>query len=254
MFAEVLEESNVEGNPTTHQDLLGYRISDPGAYAVSSSNSKGSHVRSPVSGPITPSENDRKTTQRHGPICGEPTRLNCGSTTGRTGLAAEAQSGPLGYQYDIPWTIGRVDRYGTAERALQIFKSRPQDFFPFPVSQCERFYQNAVCHLNAPVVVGGVGDVRVTVAPTEIRFTVISEGYFDGVGSTITFRFLERDGVLEVVQSARSTVSIVTNPHSRITPKTSGNFVGGYEVIAPTGQTAVFDKDGVFRYFGNESY
>ena len=33
-------------------------------------------------------------------------------------------------------------------------------------------------------------------------------------------------------------------------PMIGGNFAGGYKVIAPNGRFAVYDKSGVFQYFG----
>jgi hypothetical protein len=43
---------------------------------------------------------------------------------------------------------------------------------------------------------------------------------------------------------------ILTDPGSVVLPKTSGNFAGGFEVIAPDGRKAVYDANNVFQYFG----
>jgi hypothetical protein len=43
---------------------------------------------------------------------------------------------------------------------------------------------------------------------------------------------------------------ILTAPGSVVVPKTSGNFAGGFEVIAPDGRKAVFDANNIFQYFG----
>ena len=33
-------------------------------------------------------------------------------------------------------------------------------------------------------------------------------------------------------------------------PVVAGNFKGGYRIVAPDGRFAVYDKSGVFQYFG----
>jgi hypothetical protein len=45
---------------------------------------------------------------------------------------------------------------------------------------------------------------------------------------------------------------ILSSPGRRMVRKKSGDFVGGFEVIAADGRMAVFDKFGVFQYFGEK--
>ncbi|HEU5205908.1 MAG TPA: RHS repeat-associated core domain-containing protein, partial [Candidatus Limnocylindrales bacterium] len=46
---------------------------------------------------------------------------------------------------------------------------------------------------------------------------------------------------------------ILHAPGRRVVRKTAGSFVGGFEVIAPDGRMADFDKNGVFQYFGKKT-
>ena len=46
---------------------------------------------------------------------------------------------------------------------------------------------------------------------------------------------------------------ILTNPETIYRNKLSGN-VTGFEFISPSGQSAVYDQNGDFKYFGQESY
>jgi hypothetical protein len=43
---------------------------------------------------------------------------------------------------------------------------------------------------------------------------------------------------------------ILTAPGSRVDDVASGNFAGGFRVIAPDGRGATFDSAGKFQYFG----
>lgn len=89
---------------------------------------------------------------------------------------------------------------------MDVFAQNPDFVFPFPVEGCEAFVTGAVCTLHAgPRWARGVGDVLVLRKPNSVQLTVISENYFDGVGSTITFSTFDDDGEIYLSQRAVAT-------------------------------------------------
>jgi hypothetical protein len=118
-------------------------------------------------------------------------------------------SGRLG---DGIFTIGPVDVYGSPEWAMSVFSSNPQQVFPFPVG-CKSFKTGGTCGLDAQLGPQSEGIVRVSTVATAVRFTVISTGYFDSKGSTITFSTVQRNGTLYLRQGARA---ISTSAHTGI--------------------------------------
>ena len=131
--------------------------------------------------------------------------INKTDLSGRA-LDPEASAGIFGYSYDMEWLIGSTTAYGGAEAAMAVFASSPASIFPFPVSGCSTFSQGARCQLDAIAPApNSVGEVSVSRTSTAVRFTVISDDYFDDRGSTITFRTVVRQGNLYLRQEARST-------------------------------------------------
>jgi len=58
--------------------------------------------------------------------------------------------------------------------------------------------------VNAAPSLESTGDVRVSTTDTSVTFTVVSDEYFDGPGSTITFRAEERQGMIYFEQQANA--------------------------------------------------
>lgn len=84
---------------------------------------------------------------------------------------------------------------------MDVFRNNPAEVFPFPVKGCERLAHGSRCALEAiPLAPHGSGDVRVTSTSTSVKFTVESEGYFQGPGSTIEFTAVDRDGYIYLVK------------------------------------------------------
>lgn len=106
-----------------------------------------------------------------------------------------------GYEYVIDDETGvSTDDY-TAEEIMDLFKKYPTEVFPFDVSGSSKtFKDGAVFTLSDTIVRDGfiepyeTGDVVVTTTDTSVKFTVISDAYFDGPGSTIEFSIVEVDG------------------------------------------------------------
>jgi RHS repeat-associated protein len=107
-----------------------------------------------------------------------------------------------GYNYTFRELLGRATPAINAVVAMRVFEAHPGQVFPFPIGGCPVFRNNSVCTLFAgPSFVGGVGQVRVNLLTnTSFRFTVISQGYFDAPGSTITFATSESHGNLYLSQ------------------------------------------------------
>ena len=119
-----------------------------------------------------------------------------------------------GYSYGYEELIGPVATYGSAEHAMSIFQANPQSIFPFPVTGCKAFVTGANCRLKAfGDLWGSNGEVSVETTQTRVLFTVVSEGYFDSVGSTIEFRTEVRDGQLYLHQIAHAKRSMM---HTKI--------------------------------------
>lgn len=107
----------------------------------------------------------------------------------------------VGYEYMIDDELGfSTDDY-TAEELMELFKKYPGEVFPFEVSgSSNTFKDGAVFTLSDTVITNGldepyeIGDVVVTTTGTSVKFTVISDEYFDGPGSTIEFSIIDVDG------------------------------------------------------------
>lgn len=106
------------------------------------------------------------------------------------------------YDYVIDDPLGySTDEY-TAEELMAIFVAHPDEIFPFPVSGTHStFVDGSVFTLRDTVVqIPGAefewetGVVAVTTTATSVKFTVISDDYFDGPGSTIEFSIVAVDG------------------------------------------------------------
>lgn len=106
------------------------------------------------------------------------------------------QQGSYEYEMRHPLRAG-TDKY-SAEELMDIFKSHPSEIFPFTVKgNADGFTDGAVFELSETLHFGlGIetGEVAVTTTDTSVKFTVISDGYFDGPGSTIEFSIVEDDG------------------------------------------------------------
>jgi hypothetical protein len=87
---------------------------------------------------------------------------------------------------------------------MSYFKKHVKKIFPFPVIGCSGIHNGARCVLHpGPQAIGGVGTVRVeNVTPTSFTFDVVSKGYFDPPGSTITFSTHESHGEVYLQQHA----------------------------------------------------
>lgn len=105
------------------------------------------------------------------------------------------------YEYVIDDDLGYSTDDYTAEELMDLFKEHPTEVFPFDVSGSSKtFKDGAVFTLSDTILTNGsdeiyeTGDVVVTTTDTSVKFTVISDAYFDGPGSTIEFSIVEVDG------------------------------------------------------------
>ena len=106
-----------------------------------------------------------------------------------------------GYEYVIDDGLGfSTDEY-TAEELMELFKKYPKEVFPFDVAgNSSTFRDGALFTLSDTIFDNGSadpyesGDVVVTTTGTSVKFTVVSDRYFDGPGSTIEFSIVEVDG------------------------------------------------------------
>jgi hypothetical protein len=116
------------------------------------------------------------------------------------------------YSYRYTEELGLVRNCGGAARAMSIFRREPHRVFPFPITGCARLAKGGACHVHALYgVAPGNGTVRVSYGHNSTTFTVISKGYFDDRGSTITFSTFVRHGDLYLSQTARSTAAPIIN-------------------------------------------
>ncbi len=117
------------------------------------------------------------------------------------------------YEYSYKHYLGMAANMGTPEEVMAMFQADPKKVFPFPITGCDSFYEGAVCTLHpfttkiSPNYLGGAGDVRVTVAETSFTFEVVGQGYFDDLGSTITFSISQKGENLYLHQDAMTTGS-----------------------------------------------
>lgn len=112
-----------------------------------------------------------------------------------------------GYEYEIRNKLGVTTDQYTAKELMDLFKAHPEEIFPFPVKgSSKRFEDGAVFELSETL--RGVdwevetGNVVVTTTDTSVKFTVVSDGYFDGPGSTIEFSVVEDNGMFYLKQVA----------------------------------------------------
>lgn len=105
------------------------------------------------------------------------------------------------YDYQIDDSLGVSTKECTPEELMDLFKKHPTDIFPFSVSgDSKTFTDGAVFTLSDTLVTDGIpepyesGEVVVTTTGTSVKFTVISDGYFEGPGSTIEFSIVEVNG------------------------------------------------------------
>lgn len=103
------------------------------------------------------------------------------------------------YEYDMGHSLGvSTDEY-TAQELMDLFKKHPTEIFPFVVTgDSAEFRDGAVFELSETLFFfkGGIdtGRVVVNTTDTSVKFTVISDNYFDGPGSTIEFSIVEKGG------------------------------------------------------------
>jgi hypothetical protein len=105
------------------------------------------------------------------------------------------------------------------------------------VTGCGGLYDGEVCTLSNTLpfqAPGHIGVVSVSTSATQVRFTVIEEGYFDSVGSTITFTIGEKNGNITLTQSGRSNGAML---HVRIVVN---GYLGAYSTWGT--QAAKFRK------------
>lgn len=112
------------------------------------------------------------------------------------------------YSYHLKnWLGVGLDKH-SAKGIARVFKDHPAEIFPFKVDGCSRFSDGATCRLvnAAPTPFGDAsGTVAVETTDTSVKFTVVSNDYFDGPGSTIEFKIVHRaDGYyIDQIANAR---------------------------------------------------
>jgi RHS repeat-associated protein len=116
------------------------------------------------------------------------------------------------YSYQYTEELGPVSEYGGAARAMAIFRAQPHKVFPFPITGCSRLANGGTCQLHALYgIAPGNGTVRVSYGDNSTTFTVVSNGYFDERGSTITFSTFVSHGNLYLRQTAKSVSASIVN-------------------------------------------
>lgn len=107
------------------------------------------------------------------------------------------------YDYHYTHRVASSDEF-SAEEAMKIFQENPGDIFPFKIKDTDSFVDGDTIRLldTTGRPVDDDGWVRVSTTPTSVTFTVVSNDYFDGQGSTITFQTVERDGQIYLEQIA----------------------------------------------------
>lgn len=220
----------VTNNPTTYVDLLGNRLSDPGAYppqprpvtslpslrvmeAYASDGGQHTETWVPDVYSYSPDGELQALPARHiqgfdGLFPGYEDVLTTPVCDG-IGKFARCYV-PRSYGYEHKNSIGSGF---TPEQAMDYFKAHATEMFPFPVSGCSGFSDGQVCTLDALdgqlfeflAFGSGHGQVYVTTSPTSVKFTVASEGYFDSPGSTIEFSTYQgADGEIYLQQVANA--------------------------------------------------
>ena len=112
------------------------------------------------------------------------------------------------YTYDMKHPLGvKASRY-SAKELMDLFKAHPTEIFPFTVKgPAGGFTDGALFELSKTLglPIGQeieTGDVTVQTTGTSVKFTVVSDGYFDGPGSTIEFSIVEEGGEFYLRQIA----------------------------------------------------
>lgn len=79
---------------------------------------------------------------------------------------------------------------------MKLFQENPGEIFPFDIEGATSFVNGDTIRLldSTGQPIDDDGWVRVSTTPTSVTFTVVSNDYFDGQGSTITFQTVERNG------------------------------------------------------------
>lgn len=141
----------------------------------------------------------------------------------RAVLATTWEIAPEDYPEDRGWTNGgsydysmdhplgfRTDQY-TAKELMDFFKSHPGEVFPFPVSGTSNVFEDGAIFTLEDTLIKNIplpfetGQVVVTTTDTSVKFTVVSDTYFDGPGSTIEFSIVEVDGQYVLRKVAHAT-------------------------------------------------
>lgn len=120
------------------------------------------------------------------------------------------------YTYDKEHLIYPTGRGHSARELMDLFKAHPDKIFPFPAEGSPRGFRDGEVFELSDTLPGEwgrmeTGLVVVETTDTSVKFTVVSDTYFDGPGSTIEFSIVERDGwfVLRKVADAQQADSRV---------------------------------------------
>ena len=108
------------------------------------------------------------------------------------------------YEYHYKYNVASSQDF-SPEEAMSLFQDNPVEIFPFGIEGATRFVDGDTIRLvdaTGLPLVDDTGWVRVSTTPTSVTFTVVSNDYFDGQGSTITFQTAERDGQIYLEQLA----------------------------------------------------
>ena len=113
------------------------------------------------------------------------------------------------YDYSMSHYLGISAKEYTAKDLMDVFKEHPDEIFPFTTrGPKEGFRDGAVFELSntLPGDWGDIetGDVVVETTDTSVKFTVISDAYFDGPGSTIEFSIEEQGGYFYLRKDAHA--------------------------------------------------
>jgi len=108
------------------------------------------------------------------------------------------------YNYTYRHNLGKKKFLGNAAQVMSDFRSEFKRVFPFVITGCSSLVNGAKCVLHAgpswwPIHGVGVATVHID-SPTEFQFTVSRKGYFDPVGSRITFNTYNSGGDVWLAQ------------------------------------------------------
>ncbi len=107
------------------------------------------------------------------------------------------------YEYHYQHKVASSEDF-SPEEAMRLFQENPGDIFPFEIEGATRFVDGDTIRLldTTGQPIDDDGWVRVSTTATNVTFTVVSNEYFDGQGSTITFQTVERYGQIYLEQIA----------------------------------------------------